>query len=106
MVVGWNDNQTGRWAVIDPKSEISRKWSPYNYTEDDPVRNTDPDGMETESVHVDKFGTVLKNVNDGDNHVYEDDDAKTAADVDKNYSAKNTSAGGKEIGEMGGGNKC
>jgi hypothetical protein len=58
--------------------------------------------METESVHLDKFGTVLKNVDDGDNHVYEHDDAKTTADVDKNYSSKNTGAGGKDIGELGG----
>jgi hypothetical protein len=58
--------------------------------------------METTSVHVDKYGTVLKNINDGDNHVYEHDEAKTTADVDKNYSAKNTGAGGKDIGELGG----
>jgi len=58
--------------------------------------------METTSVHVDKYGTVLKNINDGDNHVYEHDDAKSKADVDKKYSAKNTGAGGKDIGELGG----
>jgi hypothetical protein len=65
------------------------------------MRFIDPDGMGTESVNVDKFGTVLKNVDDGDNHVYEHDNAKTTADVDKNYSAKNTAAGGKDIGELG-----
>ena len=57
--------------------------------------------MEGESVHVNKFETIFKNVNDGDNHVYEHDDAKTTADVNRTYSSTNTGAGGKDIGELG-----
>jgi len=57
--------------------------------------------MDATSVHVNKYGDVLKNIDDGDNHVYEHDDAKSTKDVDKKYSANNTSAGGKDIGELG-----
>jgi RHS repeat-associated protein len=101
------DNLVPRFIQIDPLSELSRRFSPFTYANNNPLRFIDPDGMATQGVGADGLTNdqwLSAGGDFGREKEYRQENADKDKDKNKKKEESKTNKGTRLLGTTSSGN--